>query len=284
MKNVDSQVVADFGREWQRFNQQSASPEELQALFMAYFKVFPWEALPAGAEGADIGCGSGRWARFVAPRVARLHCIDPSPAALEVARQNLAPYPNVSLILGSAGELPFPDNSLDFAYSLGVLHHVPDTAGALREIARVLKPGAPFLVYLYYAFDNRPFWFRLLWRITDLLRRGIARLPYWLKYLIAEGLALLVYWPLARTARLLEKVGKLPSHFPLAQYRHRSFYIMRNDALDRFGTRLEKRYTRQAIQTLLEEAGFTRIGFSDEEPFWCAVAYKRPTLSSTSTS
>lgn len=58
MKNVDSQVVADFGREWQRFNQQSASPEELQALFGAYFKVFPWEALPAGAEGADIGCGS----------------------------------------------------------------------------------------------------------------------------------------------------------------------------------------------------------------------------------
>jgi len=199
-----------------------------------------------------------------------------APTALEVARQNLAPYPNINLILGSAGDLPFPDNSLDFAYSLGVLHHVPDTAGALREIARVLKPGAPFLVYLYYAFDNRPFWFRRLWQITDLLRRGIAQLPYPLKHLIAEGLALLVYWPLARTAHLLEKIDKLPPHFPLAQYRHRSFYIMRNDALDRFGTRLEKRYTRQQIQTLLQEAGFTHIRFSEEEPFWCAVAHKSP--------
>jgi hypothetical protein len=49
---------------------------------------------------------------------------------------------------------------MDFGYSLGVLHHVADTEGALRAAVRTLKPGAPLLVYLYYAFDNRPRWSR----------------------------------------------------------------------------------------------------------------------------
>jgi hypothetical protein len=50
---------------------------------------------------------------------------------------------------------------------------------------------------------------------------------------------------------------------------------MRTDALDRFGTRLEKRFRRDQIAAMLEAAGFANIRFSDGEPFWCAVARKR---------
>jgi SAM-dependent methyltransferase len=163
---------------------------------------------------------------------------------------------------------------LDFAYSLGVLHHVPDTAAALRSIGRKLKPGAPFLIYLYYAFDNRPHWFRLLWKVTDCARHVISRLPFKLRYAISQCLAGTVYWPLARIAHFLDRVGRLPTNWPLAQYRNSTFYAMRTDALDRFGTRLEHRFTRTQIQSLLHDAGFVEVTFSDDPPYWCALAFR----------
>jgi hypothetical protein len=67
----------------------------------------------------------------------------------------------------------------------------------------------------------------------------------------------------------------LPPNFPLAAYRHRSFYTMQTDALDRFGTQLEQRFTRSQIEELLRGAGFGEISFSDHSPFWCAVARKQ---------
>src|ERR1039458_4995055 len=139
MSNVDRAVVRAFGQEWRKFSQSDVAPSELQAGFELYFSIFPWAALPAEAVGFDLGCGSGRWARFVAPRVGRLHCIDASPAALEVARQNLSGYSNCDFYCASADATPLPDESADFGYSLGVLHHVPDTPRGIAECVRKLK-------------------------------------------------------------------------------------------------------------------------------------------------
>jgi hypothetical protein len=50
---------------------------------------------------------------------------------------------------------------------------------------------------------------------------------------------------------------------------------MRNDALDRFGTKVEKRYSRKKIFFMMRKAGLNRIKFSKKEPFWCAVGYKK---------
>jgi hypothetical protein len=49
---------------------------------------------------------------------------------------------------------------------------------------------------------------------------------------------------------------------------------MRTDALDRFGTRLEKRFTRPQVTELLEDAGLERVRVSDAPPYWCAVGFK----------
>lgn len=98
--NLDSCTVASFGDEWQRFDQQGMAPGEAERVFADYFAIFPWDQLPPNAEGFDMGCGSGRWARFVAPRVGRLHCIDPS-SALGVARQALADQSNVQFLQAS---------------------------------------------------------------------------------------------------------------------------------------------------------------------------------------
>ena len=146
-KNLDSKTVASFGDEWSRFDQSGMSIIEAEKAFNEYFAVFPWESIPSAAEGFDMGCGSGRWARWVAPRVGRLHCVSPSQA-LNVARKNLADFDNVLFHQASVDEAPIKMNSQDFGYSLGVLHHVPDTAAAISSCVTLLKPGAPLLLYL----------------------------------------------------------------------------------------------------------------------------------------
>ena len=82
---------------------------------------------------------------------------------------------------------------MDFGYSLGVLHHVPDTANAIASCARLLKPGAPLLLYLYYALDNRPAWYRALWRASDAVRRLLSRAPHPVKLAASSAIALAVY-------------------------------------------------------------------------------------------
>ena len=274
-QNIDKKTVEGFGKEWSSFDQSSLSTKDRFKMFDDYFHIFPWPDLPAHSIGADIGCGSGRWAYLTASRAAILHCVDPSGKALMVAQRNLAALDNIEFHQASVDELPFSDNSLDFAYALGVLHHVPDTAAAIANVAAKLKPNAPFLIYLYYAFDNRPKWFRLLWRTSDLIRRVIAKLPYPMRYLLSQALAIAVYWPLARLAAGLERWGQLPKNWPLAYYRDKEFYVMRTDALDRFGTRLEQRFTQPKILAMLETAGFHHIQFSERAPYWCVVAKRR---------
>lgn len=270
---MDVATVNSFGDEWARFDQTALSDEDARRIFSDYFAVFPWEKLPADATGFDMGCGSGRWAKLMAPRVGHLHCIDPS-LALEVARAAMAGTTNVTFHRASVDDEPLPAGSQDFGYSLGVLHHVPDTAGAIRSCVAMLKPGAPFQVYLYYAFDNRSGVFRLVWRFSDLLRRVVCRLPAGPKHVITDVLAAIVYLPLARFAWIAEKMGFSVAAIPLSYYRHHSFYTMRTDSRDRFGTPLEQRFTRGEITSMLESAGLRDVCFSDSAPFWCAVGVK----------
>ena len=154
--NVDPATVRGFGEEWRKFDQSALPDDERATIWRQYFAIFPWDELPDEAVGFDLGCGSGRWATLVAPRVAELHCVDASPEALRVARGALDGSDNCVFHVAGVDALPFADGSMDFGYSLGVLHHVPDTQAALSAAVRPLKPGAPLLVYLYYAFDNRP--------------------------------------------------------------------------------------------------------------------------------
>ncbi len=271
--NLDPHTVASFGDEWQRFDQQAMASAEAERVFGDYFAIFPWDQLPPNAEGFDMGCGSGRWARFVAPRVGRLHCIDPS-SALAVARQSLADQFNVQFHQASVAASGLLPNSQDFGYSLGVLHHVPDTAAAIRSCTELLKPGAPLLLYLYYAFDNRPRWFRWLWQLSNSARLLIRRLPPRLKQLITDLIALTIYWPLARIAALAEALGLPVASFPLSYYRRCSFYTMRTDARDRFGTPLEQRFTRAQIRAMCTAAGLVDLRFSPRAPYWCVVGFK----------
>jgi SAM-dependent methyltransferase len=273
MKNIDKATVEGFGDEWTRFDQSSLSNDESQLIFDKYFDIFPWDLISETSVGFDLGCGSGRWAKLVAPKVGKLLCIEPS-SAIKVARKNLANCTNCEFIEASVETMPIQDNSMDFGYSLGVLHHIPNTFLGLKQCVDKLKNGAPFLVYLYYRFDNKPLWFKLIWRLSDIFRIGISRMPHKARYITSQIIAATIYFPLARTCLFFEKIGFNISNFPLNSYRNLSFYTMRTDALDRFGTRLEQRFTKNEIEVMMINSGLINISFSNSGVFWCAVGYK----------
>ena len=274
MKNIDKKTVEDFGEEWNKYNQSSIPDEELKKSWNQYFDMFSFEELSNDSEGFDMGCGSGRWAKFVANKVHLLNCIDPSEKALNVAKRNLSNFSNIRYFNASVNDNILKENSQDFGYCLGVLHHIPDTLEGIKACAKLLKKNAPFLLYLYYNFENRSFFFKLIWRLSDFIRKIISSLSPKTKFFITSIIAYLIYYPLARFAFISEKLGIDVSNLPLSDYRNKSFYFMKTDVLDRFGTRLEKRFSKDEIKRMLQEAGFRDIRFSKNMPFWVSISRK----------
>jgi len=108
----------------------------------------------------------------------------------------------------------------------------------------------------------------------DLMRRVVSRFPYPFKYIVSQIIAAAIYFPLARFALILEGLSVSVSNMPLSIYRKHSFYTMRTDALDRFSTRLEHRFTKGQIEEMLSSAGLGDISFGETPPYWCAIGYK----------
>ena len=275
MKNVDIKVVEGFGEEWDSYNQSSLTDKEAKDLFDRYFNIFPKDFFAKNKVGIDIGCGSGRWAKHIAPLVKALHCVDASNQALSVARNNLESFSNCVFINSTTDSLSSLDQKFDFGYSLGVLHHIPDTRKALFDCTSVLKKGAPFLIYLYFAFDNKPFWYRFCWKISEPFRFLISRANFPTRKFITTLIAFFVYFPLSRLALVAQKIGVNTRNIPLSTYKNTTFYTMRTDALDRFGTRLEQRFTKKEMHSMMIDSGLTDIKFSKNIPFWTAVGYKK---------
>ncbi len=97
----------------------------------------------------DLGCGHGRFLRWLAPRAARLLGLDRSARLLQIAAGALAEAPLAvpcGLLFGSAQELPLADASVDRITCVRVLQHLPDQDRALAEACRVLKPGGTLIL------------------------------------------------------------------------------------------------------------------------------------------
>lgn len=273
-----NRVIEDFGDEWERFD--FSDLDELQLLksqFEKYLAPLPSNFLKTGKKViADFGAGTGRWSYFLTDYASKLFVLEPSPKAFQVAKNKLSGFSHVTLLNQSVESNEIQNSTLDLAVSLGVLHHIQDTGQAIKCIASKIKPGGIILCYLYYALDNKPFIYRFIWKMSDYLRKNISNMPKFLKMFLADLIATTIYYPLARTSWILKKFGASTINFPLHHYENLSFYVMRNDALDRFGTTLEQRFTQDQIVVMLRDAGFTDCNFSNQEPFWTFSATKKP--------
>jgi SAM-dependent methyltransferase len=273
--NIDRSTVDSFGEEWKAFH--AFAERDLQRLGDSYFDIVTGEMIGPNSIVADFGCGSGRWTKYIAPRVKKVAAIDPSDAIF-AADELLAGTPNAELFKASISNLPFADNYFDFGFSLGVLHHIPDTPQAMRDCVKKIKPGGWFLVYLYYDFEDRGFLFKTLYKLSNGIRWMVSKFPAGLKRFVCNILAVLFYMPFVLFSRFLRFLGvskKVRAKIPLHGYEGTSFYIIRNDALDRFGTPLEQRFSRAQITAMMQESGLTDIHFGQQIPYWHAVGRKK---------
>jgi SAM-dependent methyltransferase len=273
-ENIDPQTVTSFGEEWKAFH--SFSGEELRALGDKYFDIVTEEMLNDSMKVVDIGCGSGRFIKYLKGRYDTITGIDPSQAIF-AANELIGKEEKVELIQASTDSIPFPDGHFDFGYSLGVLHHIPDTQKALEDCVKKIKPGGHFLLYLYYNLDNKPYYFQIIFFLSNLIRLLVSKMPAGLKKFTCSVLAVIFYMPFVGLCRLLRILGvpkRIRQNIPLQGYEDQSFYIIRNDSLDRFGTPLEQRFSRKQIQAMMEKAGLKNILFSEHVPYWHAVGEK----------
>jgi SAM-dependent methyltransferase len=265
-EQIDAATQQSFAYEWRHFDRVLP---EYEVEIENYFGIVPAETFH-DAVVLDAGCGMGRWAREIANRpVRRLYAVDFS-RAIDSAARTLDDQPKAHCVQADIRCLPFRSQAMTFTYCLGVLHHLEDPDAGMRSVARVTS--GPLLLYLYYALDNRPRFHRALLSIATAIRTVTRRLPKRAVFGIAWVIAVLVYWPLARLARALDRVGfgRLAHQIPLSHYRSYSLKFMAGDAFDRFATPIERRYSRSAISAWL--ARYAREAtFSNHTPFWVSL-------------
>ena len=271
--HFDPATVESFGDEWDKFDQ--FTKEEIKNAGDQYFDIVPASLLTQNTQALDLGCGSGRWTRYLAAKVGSIEAIDPNHAITKVAELN-SDLKNVRFTQAGVGDIPFQDNSFDLIMCLGVLHHVPNTAEAIKTATSKLKSGGHFLLYLYYALDGRGPLYRALFNCSTLFRRVISKMPGGVKRFTCDLISVFVYMPFVIIARILKAIGMdIYKKIPLSYYCDKSFNIIRNDALDRFGTPLEQRFRKIEITKMMEAAGMVDLVFSDNEPFWHVIGTKR---------
>lgn len=249
-------TAASFGFEWQRFHHLR---EEWEANFLGYMQPHGPEFF-RGKRVLDAGCGTGRHAYFAALAGADVTGVDLSDA-IDVARRNTEPTGRVRTIQADLYDLPFPPESFDVVYSLGVLHHLPDPEGAFRNILRYLKPGGEARIYLYWWPEGQPVKSALLHVVTA-LRTLTTRLPhgllYWLSYPLAAAAFAGFVLPY-RVLRRLPGCGRWAEGMPMRQYASYPFPVCVNDQFDRFSAPLENRYTQAEVHGWLERAGLEDV-------------------------
>ncbi len=250
---VRERTAQSFAYEWERFG--DLRPEWRQNFF-DYLRPLSPEWLE-GKRVLDVGTGSGRHARQAAELGADVVAVDVGDA-IDVARRNLPP--EVLTVQADAQELPFAAESFDLVMAIGVLHHLPDPAAALRSIARCARPGGLVHVYLYWQPPWR--WHRAVLKAVTGARRLTVRMPHRLLhalcYPLAAGLLLVAVMPY-RALRKRSRLHRLAEAMPLKTYADYPFTVLVNDQFDRLSAPIEHRYEAAEVERMLVAAGLEEI-------------------------
>ncbi|MBA3314350.1 MAG: methyltransferase domain-containing protein [Planctomycetota bacterium] len=157
---TSSEHLESFGRQWNRY--EVVHDDEDRATFVAKTGIELSEL--AGLKVLDAGCGGGRYCKVTGEAVANVVGVDHT-TAVEKASRLCAHLPNVDFVQADLKRLPFEDESFDVVFSIGVMHHDVETRAVFDAVARKVKPGGRYAVWLY----RRNQWWQE--RINTALRR-----------------------------------------------------------------------------------------------------------------
>jgi len=241
-----------FGDEWRRFPGLLGVHERIFDWYFEGPEPVRWKGLRV----LDAGCGMGRWLHFARRSGADIIGMDLSPAVdVAAAREG----DGVEFVQADLRRPPFPPESFDLVYCLGVLHHLEEPLEGVRALSRLVRPGGELRIYVYRTFEGEPRWKRALLATVTGLRRITTQLPYSAvhvtAWLVAVLATLLLIWP----CRLLSRWAwgeRLVQGLPLAHYTDVPFRMVVSEQFDRLVAPIERRFSRQAVEGWLRDVGF----------------------------
>ncbi len=145
-ENLDQSFIDSFWHEWTTFDYgETETTEALNAQFKVYCAPIDLNRFnPRISVAADFGAGSGRWASRLIPFFSLVYAIGPSEGASRVLKNKFSDEAKIIVLEETVGANSIPLESLDLAMSLGVLHHIPDTPLAIKDVSLRIKPGGMF--------------------------------------------------------------------------------------------------------------------------------------------
>jgi SAM-dependent methyltransferase len=249
---ASARTLHAFGDEWQRF------PELLevhQRIFDWYFEG-PEPVCWPGLKVLDAGCGMGRWLHFARRAGADIVGMDVSPAIdVAAAREG----DGADFVQADLRWPPFPPDSFDLVYSLGVLHHLEEPLVGVRALAKLVRPGGELRFYVYRILDDEPWWKRALFTAVTGFRHVTTRLPYpavhVVSWLVAVVASVLFLWP-RRLLRRWPWGDRSTRHLPLVHYSDVPFQMVVSEQFDRLVAPIEGRFRREDVEAWLRDVGF----------------------------
>lgn len=236
------------------------------------------EPIVRGRIGLEVGSGCGYDICIMArenPSV-KLISFDISEGVYQ-AKKIAKGLDNVIFMRSSACNISLKDECLDFAYSFGVLHHIPHPKNGLSEIARVLKNGSPAFLYLYEDHSENKLKFIAV-KIVSFLRTITARLSNRAVLLLSWLFSPLVYILFTLPSKILFRLeatkhiaGQLPFNFGTHPF------SLWGDLYDRFKAPIEHRLSRAQAYELFEESGFVNVRITRlrNTAGWVVWGYKK---------
>lgn len=237
---------------WKRFGRRGVE-QQWEKDSYRYLALVPRDLLAgAGRLGLDAGCGAGQDLLRLAAGGAEVIGVDLSDG-VDVAAELTRSLPNVHVVQADLHALPFAAQTFDFVYSLGVLHHLPDPVTGMAALARVLKPGAPLVTYLYEDFSDRTLLERALLALSRAARRLTSRMPQPALYLLCWAITPVIWLLCALPAHALRRWPAAHARLP---FRHtRRWPVLASDLFDRLSPPLEWRFSRRRVEQLYAQAG-----------------------------
>jgi len=244
--------VDTFSFEWNRFRDVQIdirnATDESERSFRLITGWAPGDL--SGKTVLDVGVGAGRYAEVASRWGAEVVGVDLS-FAVDAAYDTIGRRENVHIVQADLFRPPFRRETFDAVYSMGVLHHTPDTRKAFEAVTPLLKRGGDFAVFLY-AHGHYCFF-------SDLWRKLTTRLPYRVIYWLA-WLSIPVY-PLYR----IPGIG-LCFRFLFPMSRHPKGRWRWLDTFDWYTPMYQHKHTWPEVHEWFLSGGFEDIRLSQADP------------------
>jgi SAM-dependent methyltransferase len=265
-RRLAEQTVADFGRQWTAYRDSDGYYGSV-AIFRDMFGPLLSPEELEGRRVMEIGSGTGRIAAILlGAGVAHLVAVEPS-AAFDVLSERLRGQADRVTLLRLTGDAVPPRGDLDYVFSIGVLHHIPDPEPVVRAAYSALRPGGRIAIWLYGREGNAAY----LAAVAP-VRAITRRLPH----PVLAGLVRLVDVPLLAYVALCRA---LP--LPLARYMREVVARLdpskrRLTVYDQLNPAYAKYYTRDEACSLLARAGFQDIAVHHRHGYSWSLVASRP--------